>query len=79
MKGVRYIEMSETINNEANREEDSGIKREKVRVVPHKYVDEFPNHPFRVKDDDEMQKLVESIREYGVLSPVIARRKPDDR
>ena len=50
--------MSETINNETNREDESGIKREKVRVVPLKYVDDFPNHPFRVKDDDEIVLLM---------------------
>lgn len=55
------------------------IKREKVRVVPIEYVDDFPDHPFKVKDDEEMQKLVESIREYGVMTPVIARKKPDER
>ncbi len=55
------------------------IRREKVRVVPIEYVDDFPDHPFKVKDDEEMQKLVESIREYGVMTPVIARKKPDER
>jgi len=59
--------------------DDSDIKREKVRVVPLKYVDDFPSHPFKVIDDESMKKLVDSIREYGVLNPVIARKKQDER
>ena len=42
------------------------IKREKVRVIPIKYIDGFPNHPFQVKKDEEMEKLMESIKTYGV-------------
>ena len=37
----------------------------------------FPDHPFGVRDDDNMQQTVESIREYGVLVPIIARPKED--
>ena len=53
------------------------VKREKVRVVPLKYVDDFPDHPFRVHDDDSMADLVHSIEMNGVMNPVIARRKED--
>ena len=55
------------------------VKREKVRVVPLKYVDDFPDHPFRVHDDDSMADLVHSIEMNGVMNPVIARRKEDGR
>lgn len=55
------------------------VKREKVRVVPLKYVDDFPDHPFRVNDDESMVDLVHSIEMNGVMNPVIARRKEDGR
>lgn len=55
-------------------QQDDGIKREKVRVVPLSAVKDFPNHPFQVKDDDSMQELIHSIEVNGVLNPVIARK-----
>ena len=55
------------------------VKREKVRVVPLKYVDDFPDHPFRIHDDESMADLVHSIEMNGVMNPVIARRKEDGR
>lgn len=54
-------------------------KREKVRVVSLQYVDDFPDHPFQVKEDEDMAKLIESIRNNGVLNPIIVRRKEDER
>lgn len=54
-------------------------QREKVRVIPIEYIDDFPNHPFKVLDDESMQKLMNSIDEIGVQSPIVARRKEDDR
>ena len=37
----------------------------------------FENHPYKVKDDEEMQELAESIRDYGMLSPIIVRPKEE--
>ena len=51
------------------------IKREKVRVVPIHAIDDFPDHPFQVKNDEEMERLIRSIDMNGVLTPVIARKK----
>ena len=48
------------------------LKREKVRIVPLSNIEDFPDHPFQVKDDESMDALVESIRMNGVLNPVIA-------
>ena len=48
-------------------------KKEKVRVIPLEYIDEFPGHPFKVLDDESMQKLMNSIEEIGVQSPIVAR------
>ena len=48
------------------------LKHEKVRIVPISNIEDFPDHPFQVKDDESMDQLVESIRMNGVLNPVIA-------
>lgn len=42
-------------------------------------IDEFPNHPFKVNDNDDMESLKNSILEHGVISPAVVRRKPDGR
>lgn len=55
------------------------IKREKVRVVPIKFIDDFPDHPFKVVDDESMEQLIRSIDLNGVLTSVIARKKEDKR
>ena len=54
-------------------------KREKVRRVAVAMIDDFPEHPFKVKDDEEMEKLKDSISLYGVLPPVVARRCENGR
>ena len=46
-------------------------KREKVRVIPLSAIDDAPDHPFGVRDDEEMAELVESISSFGVINPVI--------
>ena len=46
-------------------------KREKVRVIPLSAIDDAPDHPFGVRDDEEMAELVESISTFGVINPVI--------
>ena len=55
------------------------MHREKVRVIPIQYIDDFPDHPFQVREDEEMNHLVESVKEYGVLTPVVARRTENGR
>ena len=42
-------------------------------------IDDFENHPFKVKDDEDMEKLIESICTYGVLTPAIVREKDNGR
>ena len=58
-------------------EDRDDAKLEKVQVLPLEDLQPFPNHPFEVRDDEEMEKLVDSIRVHGVLVPAIAREKPD--
>lgn len=60
-------------------ESGNDAKREKVRVIPIEFFDYFPKHPFNVKMDAEMEVLIESIREFGILTPLIARKKEDGR
>ena len=55
------------------------LTREKVRVIPLEYVDNFPEHPFKVKDDEEMKQLKISIARHGVLTPIIVTQKADQR
>ena len=52
-------------------------QQEHVQMIPLSELHPFEGHPFRVVDDEEMQKTVESVKEYGVLTPVIARPDPD--
>ena len=54
-------------------------QREMIRSVPLSLIDDFPEHPFKVKDDEEMEKLKDSISLYGVLTPVVARRCENGR
>ncbi|WP_101723474.1 ParB/RepB/Spo0J family partition protein [Eggerthella timonensis] len=53
--------------------------KEKIEEIPLSLIDDFPEHPFIVRDDEDMMRLVESVREVGVLTPVRLRRKDDGR
>lgn len=64
--------VDELFSTQQEREDE---KLEKVLQVPISEISEFPNHPFKVKLDEEMEKLVDSIKEYGVLSPALVRSK----
>lgn len=57
----------------------SETKREKVRIIPVELIDDFPNHPFQVRDDESMAQLVSSIEMNGVLNPIILRKKEGER
>ena len=52
-------------------------QREQVQQIPIAELFPFKNHPFRVQDDEEMENAVKSISQYGVLTPLIARPRPD--
>jgi len=55
----------------------SESQQEHVQMIPLSELHPFEGHPFRVVDDEEMQKTVESVKQYGVLTPAIARPDPD--
>lgn len=54
-------------------------KLPKIREIPLDQIDDFPDHPFQVKMNEDMQELVESIKENGLITPVILRTKEDGR
>jgi len=56
-------------------EERDEAKRETIMEIPLSQISDFPNHPFKVKMDESMSNLVESVKSYGVLSPIIVRPK----
>lgn len=60
-------------------EERDEAKLKRIYEIPIGEIDEFPNHPFKVTDDEDMLNLVESIREYGIITPAIVRKKENGR
>ena len=60
-------------------EERTEAKLKKIEEIPLELIDPFPDHPYKVRDDEDMQNLVESIKEYGVLTPATIRKKKDGR
>ena len=53
------------------------LKRERLMDIPVKDIRDFPNHPYHVKDDESMMELVESVKTYGLLQPVLVRPLED--
>lgn len=74
--GIRFTLPSsdELFKTEKAREEE---KLEKVVNLPLQAISDFPGHPFKVRDDKEMQDLADSVREFGVLVPALVRPKGD--
>ena len=54
-------------------------KLSKIRDIPLELIDDFPDHPFKVRDDEAMIQLVESVKERGVITPATVRQKEDGR
>lgn len=61
----------------STQEERDDAKLERVKILPVKELVPFKDHPFKILDDDDMHKLIESIKEYGVYTPLMARPLPD--
>ena len=66
--------LDDLFSTEENRQEE---QREQVQQIPIDALHPFINHPFKVLDDEAMTRTVESIAQYGVLAPLIARPRPD--
>lgn len=73
----RNIELKSVDDLFSTEESRADAQREKVQEIPLGELHPFRNHPFKVKDDAAMQDTVESVREYGVLVPAIARPDPN--
>lgn len=63
----------------STQQEREDAKLEKIRNIPLDLIDDFPDHPFYVRDDEDMIQLVESIKANGVLTPAVLRQKEDGR
>ena len=68
--------LDDLFTTQAQREEE---RLSKIRDIPLELIDDFPDHPFKVRDDEDMQQLVEIIKERGVITPATVRQKEDGR
>ena len=73
-KNIRLTSVDDLFSTEESRADE---QREKVQEIPLSELYPFPNHPFKVVDDERMLDTVDSIREHGVLVPAIARPRAD--
>ena len=71
---MQLAPLDDLFSTQAGRDE---AQREKVQEIPLEELHPFAHHPFKVLDDDRMRDTADSIREYGVLVPAIARPRPD--
>ena len=68
--------LDELFSSQGERDE---AKLSKIRDIPLEEIDDFPDHPFQVREDEDMFQLVESIKERGVITPATVRQKEDGR
>lgn len=75
-KGIdmKLPSVADLFTTQEQRDED---KRENVREISLTEISDFPNHPFKVKADEKMLEMVESVKEHGVLMPALVRPKPE--
>ena len=74
---AKKVELASVDDLFSTEESRADTQREKVMEIPLSELHPFKDHPFKVKDDDAMMETVDSIRQYGVLVPAIARPDPD--
>ena len=60
-------------------EERDDAKLKRIHEIPIREIDPFPDHPFKVRDDEDMENLVDSIKAKGVITPCMVRKVPDGR
>ena len=75
--GIINLPSFDEIFSSQRERDDALLKR--IYEIPLDRIDPFPNHPFKVRDDDDMMNLVESIKANGVLTPATVRKKEDGR
>ena len=71
---MKLPKLDDLFTSQAQRDYERAEKVEKIDINK---ISDFPNHPFKVKDDDKMEEMVKSIKQYGVILPVIVRPKDD--
>jgi ParB family chromosome partitioning protein len=78
---VKKLDLGMTALDELfmNDKERAENKLPKIFDIPLSEIDDFPDHPYRVLDDEDMQNLMESIRDRGVITPAMVRKKEDGR
>ena len=74
--GIDLKSYDDIFKTQEEREDD---KLARIRDIPIADIDDFPDHPYQVRDDEDMQNLVESIKERGVITPAMVRKKEDGR
>ena len=81
MPRVKKIDLGMTALDELfmNDKERAENKLPKIFDIPLSEIDDFPGHPYRVLDDEDMQNLMESIKDRGVITPAMVRKKDDGR
>ena len=81
MKNVPKIDLGLTGYDELfmNDTERMETKLPHIYDIPLELIDDFPDHPFKVRDDEDMMQLVESVKERGIITPVTLRPKEDGR
>lgn len=81
MPRVKKLDLGMTALDELfmNDKERAENKLPKIFDIPLSEIDDFPGHPYRVLDDEDMQNLMESIRDRGVITPAMVRKKDDGR
>lgn len=68
--------LDDLFTTQAQRDEE---QLSKIRDIPLELIDDFPDHPFKVRDDEDMMQLVESVKERGVITPATVWQKEDGR
>ena len=63
----------------STQEQRDDAKHQKIRDIPIADIDDFPDHPFKVRDDEDMMQLVDSVKKRGVITPATVRQKDDGR
>lgn len=70
------FKLDDFFSTQEDRDEE---KKEKVELIDLSLIDDFPEHPFKVQENEDLSKLKESIKDNGVLEPIIVRKKENDR
>ena len=73
-KNIRLPSIDDLFSTEEERQD---AKLEKIQILPLSELHPFEGHPFQVRDDEEMDKMVDSVKEYGVMTPAIVRPRRD--